>query len=175
MRITIDTSEDSYEDALGVLRRAYGRHRLARKAEESPAAPSVGDVSPAGTVVAEESDSLAPAGSRRRGAGPRKPPAKATKKAAAKRTPATKAVAESRVAKSTGTKASGKKAARRAPASGRPGAPRKRSASGVAANTAPRGQSEAVRAWAKQQGMRVSTRGRMPATVISAYLEAHDD
>ena len=35
MRITIDTREDSYEDALGVLRRAYGRHRLPRKAEES--------------------------------------------------------------------------------------------------------------------------------------------
>jgi len=37
MRITIDTREDSYEDALGVLRRAYGRHRLPRKAQESPA------------------------------------------------------------------------------------------------------------------------------------------
>ena len=36
MRITIDTREDSYEDALGVLRRAYGRHRVARKTEESP-------------------------------------------------------------------------------------------------------------------------------------------
>ena len=30
MRISIDTREDSYEDALGVLRRAYGRHRVAR-------------------------------------------------------------------------------------------------------------------------------------------------
>jgi len=56
-----------------------------------------------------------------------------------------------------------------------PDAPRKRSGSRVATNTAPRGQSEAVRAWAKQQGMRVSTRGRMPSSVISAYLEAHDD
>ena len=39
MRITIDTREDSYEDALGVLRRAYGRHRLARTTEEPPAVP----------------------------------------------------------------------------------------------------------------------------------------
>ena len=45
MRITIDTREDSYEDALGVLRRAYGRHRLARKAEESPAVPEAVDLS----------------------------------------------------------------------------------------------------------------------------------
>ena len=174
MRITIDTSEDSYEDALGVLRRAYGRHRLPRKAQESPADPSVVDLSAAG-AVAQESDNVAASDSRRREAGPRKPPAKATKKAAAKRTPATKAVAESRVAKSTATKAAGKKAARRAPASGRPGAPRKRSASGVAANTAPRGQSETVRAWAQEQGMQVRKRGRMPAKVISAYLEAHAD
>ena len=40
MRITIDTREDSYEDALGVLRRAYGRHVLVRKKEES-SGPSV--------------------------------------------------------------------------------------------------------------------------------------
>ena len=174
MRITIDTGEDSYEDALGVLRRAYGRHRPPRKVDESPPLPAAVDLSSAG-AGALESDKRSASGARRGDAGPRKPPAKATKKAAAKRTPVTKAVAESRVAKSTITKATGKKAARRAPASGRPGAPRKRSASGLAANTAPRGQSEVVRAWAQEQGMQVRTRGRMPAKVISAYLEAHSD
>ena len=174
MRITIDTREDSYEDALGVLRRAYGRHRLARKAEESPAVPEAVDSS-SGGGVAEESGNRSASGAGRGDAGSRKPSAKATKKSAAKRTPATKAAAESPVSKSTVKRASGKKAARRAPADGRPGAPRKRSASGVAANTAPRGQSEAVRAWAQEQGMQVSTRGRMPAKVISAYLEAHND
>jgi hypothetical protein len=174
MRITIDTREDSYEDALGVLRRAYGRHRLPRKAEDSPAVPEAVDLSSAG-AVAQESDNQSASGSRRGDARPRKPLVKATKKAPAQRTPATKAATEAPVAKSTVTKASGKKAARRAPAPGRSGAPRKRSASGVAVNTAPRGQSEAVRAWAQEQGMQVRTRGRMPANVISAYLEAHND
>ena len=55
MRISIDTGEDSYEDALGVLRRAYGRHRLARKAEESPAVSEAVDSS-SGGAVAEESE-----------------------------------------------------------------------------------------------------------------------
>ena len=172
MRITIDTREDTYEDALGVLRRAYGRHRLLRKPEETPAVPEVVDLSSAG-AVASELDNRSGAGVRRGDVGPKKPPAKATKKAAAKRTPVTKAAAESPATKSTVTRTSSKKAARRAPAPGRPGAPRKRSP-GVAANTAPRGQSEAVRAWAQQQGMQVRTRGRMPAKVISAYLEAHN-
>ena len=52
MRITIDTGEDSYEDALGVVRRAYGRHRHARKAVESPAEPEAVDLSP-GDALAE--------------------------------------------------------------------------------------------------------------------------
>jgi hypothetical protein len=171
MRITIDTREDKYEDALGVLRRAYGRHRLPPKAEESPTVPEAVELSSAG-AVAQESDSRSASGARRRDAGPGTPLAKATKRPAAKRT--TKAAAESPVAKSKVTRAS-KKAARRAPAPGRPGAPRKRSASGVTANSAPRGQSEAVRAWAQKQGMQVRTRGRMPAKVISAYLEAHNE
>ena len=50
MRITIDTREDSYEDALGVLRRAYGR-RLPRKPEESPAVPEAVDSSSGGAVA----------------------------------------------------------------------------------------------------------------------------
>ena len=118
MRITIDTREDSYEDALGVLRRAYGRHRLARKAEESPAVPEAVDLS-SGGGVAEESDNRSASGAGRGDAGSRKPSAKGTKKSAAKRTPATKAAAESPVSKSTVKRASGKKAARSAPAPGR--------------------------------------------------------
>ena len=173
MRITIDTREDSYEDALGVLRRAYGRHRLPRKSQESPVVSEVVDSGSAG-AVAEESDNRSATGAGREGAGLRKPPAKATKKAAARRSPATKtAAAESPGSKSTANRASGKKPARNAPARRRPAAPRKHSASGAAANTAPRGQSEAVRAWAQAQGMQVRRRGRMPAKVISAYLEAH--
>ena len=140
VRITIDTREDSYEDALGVLRRAYGRHRVARKTGESPAAVNS-------------------SGGGRPGA---------------KRTSAARATAvEAPVSKSTGKRAAAKKGARGAPAGKRPGAPRTRAAAGVAANTAPRGESEAVRAWAQAQGMQVRARGRMPAKVIAAYLEAH--
>ena len=174
MRITIDTREDSYEDALGVLRRAYGRHRLPRKPEESPAVPAAVDLSAAG-AVAQESDARSASGAVRAGEGSRTPAANRAKKSAVKRSPATTQAAESPVSKTTVKRASGKRAARRTSAPGRPGAPRKRPTSGVAANTAPRGQSEAVRAWAQEQGMQVRTRGRMPAKVISAYLEAHND
>ena len=173
MRITIDTQEDSYEDALGVLRRAYGRHRVARKTEESPAVAQAVDVSTDG-AVAEESGNRSASGAGGGDTGLRKPSAKGVRKAAGKRTSATRAAAEPAVSKPTGKSGSGKKTARSARSHGRPGAARKRSASGVAANTAPRGQSEAVRAWAQEQGMQVSARGRMPAKVITAYLEAHN-
>jgi Lsr2 len=174
MRITIDTREDTYEDALGVLRRAYGRHRLLRKPEESPAVPEAVDLGSA-AALAEESDNRPASGAVRRDAGSRKRPAKGSRKSETKRSPAITAVAESPAAKATVKRASGKKTVRRASTPGRPGAPRKRTASGGAVNVAPRGQSEAVRAWAQEQGMQVHTRGRMPAKVISAYLEAHNE
>ena len=172
MRITFDTREDRYEDALGVLRRAYGRHRLAPKVEESPAPLDLGSDG----VVGQAPGNRSATGAGQGDAELRKPPAKkARKSTATKLAPAVKADADSPVSKPTVKRASGKKAARHNPGQGRPGSPRKRSASRVAANTAPRGQSEAVRAWALEQGMQVSTRGRMPAKVISAYLDAHSD
>ena len=36
-----------------------------------------------------------------------------------------------------------------------------------------RGRSSAVREWAKQQGIQVSERGRIPASVVSQYEKAH--
>ncbi len=174
MRISIDTREDSYEDALGVLRRAYGRHGIARKPEESPAVPEAVDSSTGGKA-ADASGNRSASGAGRVDAGSRTPPAKRTKKAAAKRTPAPKAAAQTPASKATAKRASGKKTARSVPASGRPGGSRKRSTSRVAANVAPPGQSEAVRAWAQAQGIQVSNRGRMPAKAIAAYLEAHND
>jgi hypothetical protein len=170
VRITIDTREDSYEDALGVLRRAYGRHRVVRKNEESRGAV---DSSEVGEVRKESGMRSASVG--RKDGTLRRGPAKGGRRPADKQTSAARAAAavESTVAKSTGRSAAGGKAARGAPAGGRLGAPRKRAAAGVAANTAPRGESEAVRAWALTQGMQVRARGRMPAKVIAAYLEAH--
>jgi hypothetical protein len=164
MRITIDTREDSYQDALGVLRRAYGRHRLARKTEE----PSGG--------VAKESDNRSASAEGRNDTGVGQPLATRTKKSPTGRAAAARAAAvDSAAPRSTGKRAAGKTARSAPSAQVRPGTPRKRSASKVATNTAPRGQSEAVRAWAQKQGMQVSARGRMPGKVIAAYLEAHDD
>ena len=39
-------------------------------------------------------------------------------------------------------------------------------------NIAPRGQADAIRAWAKAQGMQVKQAGRLPAAVIQAYRES---
>ena len=63
------------------------------------------------------------------------------------------------------------KKASTAKASGRnqrkPTAPTDRSS-----NIAPRGQADAIRAWAKAQGMQVKQAGRLPAVVIQAYQES---
>ena len=175
MRITIDTREDSYQDALGVLRRAYGRHGPARRKDDSPTRREDVDVSAGGVV--EESVSRAASGAGRDDARVREPSATGIRKSVARRTPATRATAAaSPGSKSTGKGAPGRKAVPSASsAQRRPRAASKRTASGVAVNAAPRGQSEAVRAWAQDQGMQVRRRGRMPATVIAAYLEAHKD
>jgi hypothetical protein len=39
-------------------------------------------------------------------------------------------------------------------------------------NIAPRGQADAIRAWANAQGMQVKQAGRLPAAVIQAYRES---
>src|SRR5688572_16274663 len=39
-------------------------------------------------------------------------------------------------------------------------------------NIAPRGQADAIRAWARAQGMQVKQAGRLPAAVIQAYQES---
>jgi hypothetical protein len=43
---------------------------------------------------------------------------------------------------------------------------------GRTSNIAPRGQADAIRAWAKAQGMPVKLAGRLPAAVIQAYRES---
>jgi hypothetical protein len=169
VRITIETREDSCQDALGVLRRAYGRHRVARKTEQTLGAV---DSSQGGAGAKESGTRSAPVG--RKDVSLRRGPARRGGRPAAKRTSATTAAAvEPSVSTSTAKSATARKAARGAPTGGRPGTPRKRTSAGVAANTSPRGESEAVRAWAQDQGMQVRARGRMPANVIAAYLEAH--
>jgi hypothetical protein len=53
----------------------------------------------------------------------------------------------------------GRKRAAARPAAGRP----------VRPATADREQNQAIRAWARKQGMKVSDRGRIPSEVIDAY------
>ena len=160
MRVSFDTQQDTYEDALAVLRRAYGRRGPVRKQV---------DATPEGHADADEvaesaSDSAA-----------------AVKKASASksttsRVPATKKAATKKAAtKKTATKKTATRKASSVPVAKRPGRATRREvgATGAVTNVAPPGQSEAVRAWAREQGMQVSDRGRMPATVIAAYEKAH--
>lgn len=170
MRITFDTREDSYEDALGVLRRAYGRHVLVRKKQEM-SGPSE-RVESTDRGAAKKSSSRSATG--RSGKEARKRSPNGRRKSVSKKASATRGVvADSPASLSTAKKAPGKKAVARSapPAKGRPGAPRQK----AAANTAPPGRSEAIRSWARAQGMQVSARGRMPAKVIAAFLDAHKE
>jgi len=73
-------------------------------------------------------------------------------------TPAVKRLPASR--STTTKKASGRNGRK-------PTAPKNRTS-----NIAPRGQADAIRAWAKAQGMQVKQAGRLPAAVIQAYRES---
>jgi Lsr2 protein len=172
MRITFDTREDSYEDALGVLRRAYGRHVLPRKKEES-SGPNE-QVESAPRAAPRKATRRSATGRGGKEAGHRTRSANGSGKPGSDRVSATRAVVvEPPATMSTAKKAPGKKAVARSArtAQGGLGAPRQR----VAANTAPPGRSEAIRSWARAQGMQVSARGRMPAKVIAAFLDAHKE
>ena len=158
MRVSFDTQQDTYEDALAVLRRAYGRRGPVRKQV---------DATPEGHADADEvaesaSDSAAAVkkASASKATTSRVP---ATKKASAKKAPS----------KKTATKKTRK--ASSVSVAKRPGRATRRGvgATGAVTNVAPPGQSETVRAWAREQGMQVSDRGRMPASVVAAYEKAH--
>ncbi len=56
-------------------------------------------------------------------------------------------------------------------ASGRTG-PKPTAPANPSSNTAPPGQADAIRAWAKAQGMQVKQAGRLPAAVLKAYRES---
>jgi hypothetical protein len=217
MRISFDTQEDSYEDALAVLRRAYGRRGPAPKRDESRSG------SEAGKPVAEKraasrkpnNSAASPSDSRlgsaeagsargelsappmrqtrstRESATGKVRPVRGTARTGARKEASSKAAAGkvARVDEAAATSAAAEKvgsngtAMRKTARRGAPSEPvaerprrgaRKKTSAGPAANVAPPGQSEAVRAWARAQGMPVSDRGRMPASVIAAYEAAHN-
>ena len=51
--------------------------------------------------------------------------------------------------------------------------PRHTTTGGAARRRAPRGNTQEIRVWARQQGIQVSDRGRVPADVIAKYEAAH--
>ena len=168
MRVSFDTQQDTYEDALAVLRRAYGRRGPVRKQV---------DATPEGHADADEvaesaSDSAAKKAS---GSKPTTSRVPATKKAATKKAPTKKTASKKTASKKTASKKTATRKASSVPVAKRPGRATRREvgATGMVTNVAPPGQSEAVRAWAREQGMQVSGRGRMPASVIAAYEKAH--
>ena len=138
MRVSFDTQQDTYEDALAVLRRAYGRRGPVRKQV---------DATPEGHADADEVAESASDSAAKKASG---------SKPTTSRVPATRKASSVPVAKRPG-RATGRAVG----------------ATGTVTNVAPPGRSEAVRAWAREQGMHVSDRGRMPASVIAAYEKAH--
>ena len=170
MRVSFDTQQDTYEDALAVLRRAYGRRGPVRK--QVDATPE-GDAD-ADEVAESASDSAAAVkkASASKSTTSRVP---ATKKTPTKKTATKKAPTKKAPTKKAPTKKTATRKASSVPVAKRPGRATRRevAATGAITNVAPPGQSEAVRAWAREQGMQVSDRGRMPASVIAAYEKAH--
>ena len=151
MQITIDTRHDDYATALAVLRRAYGRtgqrpggQRDAKGAEQGSASERPEESAPKATTAARSTKrSAGPVATTKRRAG-------GTAKSASRRS------------------AKGKRTVERLSDSATAA-----SASGAAANVAPPGMSEAIRAWALEEGITVGDRGRLPAHVIAAYRDAH--
>ena len=164
MRISFDTQEDTYEDALAVLHRAYGRRGPARKRDEARAGAEPEKVA-AGKKAA----------SRKRNKGPGTRPSETPEVVTSTEAGSARGEMSAppmRRPRSTSESAAGKVRPGRGTARPRR-VTRKKTSAGQAANVAPPGQSEAVRAWARAQGMPVSDRGRMPASVIAAYEAAH--
>jgi hypothetical protein len=165
VRVSFDTQQDSYEDALAVLRRAYGRRGPVRK--QVDATPEGHADADEGAESASDSAAAVKKASASKSTTSR---VRATKKAATKKAPTKKTVSKKTASKKTATRN-----ASSVPVAKRPGRATRREvgATGTVTNVAPPGQSEAVRAWAREQGMQVSDRGRMPASVIAAYEKAH--
>jgi hypothetical protein len=172
MKVSIDTRYDTLEEALAVVALAFeasakrepGKPKRTGKQAASGRKPSRKTAAPAESTATETAtDAVSPNetnGSRRRTATQKR----TTRKAAASKASATRRVSKSANAdESVKTKrVSAKKAT---PRQAQPQKP---------ANVAPPGQSEAIRAWARSQGMQVADAGRLSAAVIAAYQAQHD-
>jgi Lsr2 len=168
VRVGFDTQQDTYEDALAVLRRAYGRRGPVRKqVDPTPEGNDADEVAESAT----DSAATVKKASASKSTTSRVP---ATKKTATRKTATKKTATKDAPTKKTATK---KTATRKVPSVAVAKRPcrvtrRQGGATGAVPNVAPPGLSEAVRAWAREQGMQVRDRGRMPASVIAAYEKA---
>lgn len=68
--------------------------------------------------------------------------------------------------------ASSRRAGTRKRSTGKAGKAAKTGKTTSAPNTADRERNQAIREWARQQGMQVSDRGRIPAEIVDAYDKA---
>ncbi len=190
MRVSFDTQQDTYEDALAVLRRAYGRRGpVSKQVDATPeghaGADEVAESASGSAAVVKKASASKSTTSRvpatkktaTKKTATKKTATKktATKKAATKKTTTKKAATKKAATKKAATKKAATRKASSVPVGRRPGRVTRRevAATGAVTNVAPPGQSEAVRAWAREQGMQMSDRGRMPASVIAAYEKAH--
>ena len=182
MRISFDTQQDTYEDALAVLRRAYGRRGPVRQqGEDTSRGRDQSGVGPDALAAGARGAKKTASGAAKRvpSQGKASPGKRATRPRGGAPSTA-KTSATGRAQKAAASKIARKKPASTQEPSDSPNKPRgrkarKATAAGSPANVAPRGQSEEVRAWARERGMDVSDRGRLPAQVIAAYQEAHKD
>ena len=152
MQITIDTRHDDYATALAVLRRAYGR--------TAPRGSAPRDTANRGDGVGSDSPPITDDATRKRNK-------ELATDSVTPRRGAKKSSAAKGGSAAPGKRRTSKGAPKAKPAGKQPGRP------GAAANVAPPGMSEVIRAWALEQGITVSDRGRLPAHVISAYREAN--
>jgi len=201
MKVTVDTRHDSLEEALATVRAAFGsattKPAADRVAAGNPTSPA--GVRPAKRARSRRGTATAP-GTKRSSANiaAKKPvttgqaasaldvsavPLEKTHVAAApsadpiarrasakkstKRTSKASPVMKAPVSKSAGKRAPAKKQ------SVTNGAKSTKSINQTS-NIAPPGEADAIRAWARTQGMEVKQAGRLPAAVIQAYQQWPD-
>jgi hypothetical protein len=160
MKVTVDTRHDSLEEALATVHAAFGSGTT-----EPAAAPVVEEAitSPSGLRSAKRASGRGKAA--KQSAEPTAKPVLAKK--STKRTSKAGSVAKASVSGSAGKRAPAKKT------SVRNGTKSTKSINPTS-NVAPPGQADAIRAWARTQGMEVKQAGRLPAAVIQAYQELPD-
>ena len=163
MKITVDTRHDSLEEALATVHAAFGSSTT----QPTPAGVATKPV----TAPAATPQVTKRAGSRTRAAASPGTKGSPAKRSPAKRSPATTAATKT---VANGTSASSKNPRKKAPttkASSARNGTKATSSMTPTSNIAPPGQADAIRAWAKAQGMTVKQAGRLPAAVIQAYQD----